>query len=107
MAIIFFTHWASKYVHLHFRGQYKVIVQTGDGGSKEVASYNGSGSFGELALMYNMPRAATVQAESEGTLWAMSRVTFRRVVLKNAFKKRQMYEKLIDSVPMLKSLEVI
>lgn len=26
-----------------------------------VGQYEGSGSFGELALMYNMPRAATVQ----------------------------------------------
>lgn len=56
--------------------------------------------------MYNMPRAATVQAESDGSLWAMDRQTFRRIVLKSAFKKRQMYESLLDSVPMLKSLEV-
>jgi cAMP-dependent protein kinase regulator len=27
-----------------------------------VGGYDGSGSFGELALMYNTPRAATVQA---------------------------------------------
>jgi len=56
-------------------------------------------------LMYNMPRAATVQAETDGSLWAMNRVTFRRIVLKNAYKKRQTYEALLDAVPMLKTLE--
>ena len=69
-------------------------------------AYEDTGSFGELALMYNMPRAATIQAETEGSLWAMDRQTFRRIVLKNAFKKRQMYEQLLNAVPMLKSLEV-
>ena len=32
-----------------------------DAGPKKVMTYEGKGSFGELALLYNMPRAATVQ----------------------------------------------
>lgn len=52
-----------------------------------------------------MPRAATIKAASEGSLWAMDRQTFRRILLKSAFKKRKMYENLIDSVPMLKTLQ--
>ncbi|CAL8103240.1 unnamed protein product [Orchesella dallaii] len=87
-------------------GKYKVFVQMeGEAEPKIVANYDGHGSFGELALMYNMPRAATVQAETDGSLWAMDRLTFRRIVLKNAYRKRQMYESLIDAVPMLKTLE--
>lgn len=39
----------------------------------QVLTYDGQGSFGELALMYNTPRAATVVATSEGVLWAMVR----------------------------------
>ncbi|XP_065347486.1 cAMP-dependent protein kinase type II regulatory subunit [Cloeon dipterum] len=72
---------------------------------RQVYKYEGSGSFGELALMYNMPRAATIQAATEGSLWAMDRQTFRRILLKSAFRKRKMYESLIESVPMLKALE--
>ncbi|ODM93013.1 cAMP-dependent protein kinase type II regulatory subunit [Orchesella cincta] len=87
-------------------GKYKVFVKfDGEQDPKHVAGYDGTGSFGELALMYNMPRAATVQSDSNGSLWAMDRQTFRRIVLKNAYKKRQMYETLIESVPMLKTLE--
>lgn len=75
--------------------------------ARQVYKYENGGSFGELALMYNMPRAATIQAASQGSLWAMDRQTFRRILLKSAFRKRKMYESLIESVPMLKALEVI
>uniref|UniRef100_A0A1A9ZE01 cAMP-dependent protein kinase type II regulatory subunit n=1 Tax=Glossina pallidipes TaxID=7398 RepID=A0A1A9ZE01_GLOPL len=82
-------------------GVYKVIVN-----DNHIHTYNNSGIFGELALLYNMPRrAATVQAETEGLLWAMDRQTFRRILLKSAFKKRKMYESLLNSVPMLKALQ--
>ena len=42
-----------------------------------------------------------------GTLWAMDRSTFRRIVLKSAFQKRKMYESLLEKVPLLTSLSVI
>lgn len=89
-----------------FRGIYHAYVATDDGKQLLVHTYNNKGSFGELALMYNMPRAATIKAETKGFLWAMDRLTFRRIVLKSAFKKRKMYEALIDNVPMLKALQV-
>ena len=34
------------------------------------------------------------------------RVTFRRIIVKNNAKKRKMFESFIESVPLLKSLEV-
>lgn len=71
-----------------------------------MGKYDNTGSFGELALMYNLPRAATIQAVTNGALWAMERQTFRRILLKSACRKRKMYEALLESVPMLKTLEV-
>lgn len=68
--------------------------------------YEHNVSFRELTLLYNMPRAATIKAKSDGLLWAMNRQIFRRIVLKSAFKKRKMYEELIKVVPMLKALQV-
>jgi cAMP-dependent protein kinase regulator len=87
-------------------GTYLTFVKAEtDTEARQVYKYEGSGSFGELALMYNMPRAATIQASTEGSLWAMDRQTFRRILLKSAFRKRKMYESLIESVPMLVALE--
>lgn len=85
-------------------GIYHAFVADNDQ-QKWIHTYENKGSFGELALLYNMPRAATIQAASDGSLWAMDRQTFRRIVLKSAFKKRKMYENLIDCVPMLKTLQ--
>jgi cAMP-dependent protein kinase regulator len=51
-----------------FSGFYDIIVN-----NNTVGKYENKGSFGELALMYNQPRAATIIATSEGSLWAMVR----------------------------------
>ncbi|KAF9824505.1 hypothetical protein SFRURICE_001389 [Spodoptera frugiperda] len=77
-------------------GMFDVLVTGDDRIEKVVHTYEGSGSFGELALMYNMPRAASVRAQTPGQLWAMDRHTFRRILLKSAFKKRKLYEDLLE-----------
>uniref|UniRef100_A0A8C5KIS4 cAMP-dependent protein kinase type II-alpha regulatory subunit n=1 Tax=Jaculus jaculus TaxID=51337 RepID=A0A8C5KIS4_JACJA len=87
------------------RGTYDILV-TKDNQTRSVGQYDNHGSFGELALMYNTPRAATIVATSEGSLWGLDRVTFRRIIVKNNAKKRKMFEAFIESVPLLKSLEV-
>lgn len=75
-------------------------------GSKLVATITSGGSFGELALMYNAPRAATVVCSSENaTLWALDRVTFRTILMEHTSKKRRMYEQFLSEVPILVSLE--
>ncbi|CAM5125447.1 unnamed protein product [Eretmochelys imbricata] len=87
------------------RGLYDIFV-TRESQPRCVGRYDNHGSFGELALMYNTPRAATIVATTEGALWGLDRVTFRRIILKNNAKKRKTFELFIESVPLLKSLEV-
>lgn len=85
-------------------GTFDVFVIRNDEESK-VFNYNNEGSFGELALMYNTPRAATVVATSTGIVWALDRMTFRRIICGAASRKREMYQSFLESVPMLKTLE--
>uniref|UniRef100_A0A0B8RXG2 cAMP-dependent protein kinase type II-alpha regulatory subunit n=1 Tax=Philothamnus irregularis TaxID=1899461 RepID=A0A0B8RXG2_9SAUR len=85
-------------------GSYDIFVAR-ESQTRCVGRYDNHGSFGELALMYNTPRAATIVATTEGALWGLDRVTFRRIILKNNARKRKMYELFIESVPLLKSLE--
>ncbi|KAJ7353845.1 cAMP-dependent protein kinase type II-beta regulatory subunit [Desmophyllum pertusum] len=85
------------------KGVFDIYVKI-DGQDKLVGAYNEKGSFGELALMYNTPRAATIVATSEGVLWALDRNTFRRILLKAAAKKRRIHENLLENVPMLKEI---
>ncbi|KAK1788871.1 hypothetical protein P4O66_015786 [Electrophorus voltai] len=87
------------------RGNFDILLKS-DGTSRAVGSYDNRGSFGELALMYNTPRAATIVATSTGALWCLDRLTFRRIIVKNNAKKRKMYEAFIETLPLLTSLEV-
>ncbi|KAF2805197.1 camp-binding domain-like protein [Mytilinidion resinicola] len=75
-----------------------------DGLGNKVGSVGPGGSFGELALMYNAPRAATVASTEPSTLWALDRVTFRRILMDSAFQRRRMYEGFLEEVPLLSSL---
>uniref|UniRef100_A0A2K5PJU9 cAMP-dependent protein kinase type II-alpha regulatory subunit n=1 Tax=Cebus imitator TaxID=2715852 RepID=A0A2K5PJU9_CEBIM len=82
------------------------ILVTEDNQTRSVGQYDNHGSFGELALMHNTSRAATIVATSEGSLWGLDRVTFRRIIVKNNAKKRKTFESFIESVPFLKSLDL-
>ena len=96
-----------------------VVIKQGEAGDNFYVIYEGSfdiivdgkkmaemkeGFFGELALMYNQPRGATVKATSNAILWAMDRTAFRQIVLQSAYNKRKLYDNLLESVPMLKSI---
>ncbi|XP_037093687.1 cAMP-dependent protein kinase type I regulatory subunit-like, partial [Pollicipes pollicipes] len=45
--------------------------------SELVTTISEGGSFGELALIYGTPRAATVRARTDVKLWAIDRDTYR------------------------------
>lgn len=44
---------------------------------KKVQDYEPGSGFGELALLYNAPRAATVIAKGNVRVWCVDRTTFR------------------------------
>mmetsp|Transcript_22723 Transcript_22723/g.77300 ORF Transcript_22723/g.77300 Transcript_22723/m.77300 type:complete len:1214 (-) Transcript_22723:91-3732(-) len=53
-------------------------------GSQKVLNYGPSSCFGELALLYGSPRAATVKATTTSKLWALDRGAFTSLVVKNS-----------------------
>jgi cAMP-dependent protein kinase regulator len=90
-------------------GDYFYIVESGTFdcfvNDQIVTHYESGGSFGELALMYNAPRAATIIATSPSVVWALDRVTFRTILMEHTNRKRRMYESFLEEVPLLKSLK--
>ena len=69
-----------------------------------VMTYTTGKNFGELALMYNTPRAATIVAASECVLWAIGRDVFRSLILATYMRKRQHFESILETVPLLQSM---
>lgn len=55
-------------------------------------TYQPGEAFGELSLLYNAPRAATIIANEECQLWRLDRETFNHIVKDAANKKRAQYE---------------
>jgi len=70
-----------------------------------VKQYGPGDAFGELALLYNSPRAATVKAKTKAVLWSLDRETFNHIVKDAAMKKRERYEKFLRSVEILSTIE--
>lgn len=63
-------------------------------------------SFGELALLYNAPRAATITCKSEACeLWSLDRNTFNNIVKQAVQKKREKYDDFLEKVEILKCME--
>ncbi|CDW60154.1 cAMP-dependent protein kinase regulatory subunit [Trichuris trichiura] len=63
------------------------------------------GSFGELALIYGTPRAATVKAKTAVKLWALDRDTYRRILMGSTMRKRKMYDEFLSKVKILEDLD--
>lgn len=70
-----------------------------------VTTIGEAGSFGELALIYGTPRAATVKAKTDVKLWAIDRDTYRRILMGNTIRKRKLYEEFLSKVSILESLD--
>ena len=67
-------------------------------------NYSTGEYFGELALLYNAPRAANIFAISEATLYTLDRECFNYIVKDAAIKHREKFEKFLSEVELLSSL---
>jgi len=99
----------------------EVIIQQGDEGdnfyvidegevdvyvdNSLVTSISEGGSFGELALIHGTPRAATVKAKVESKFWGIDRDSYRRILMGNTIRKRNVYEDFLSKVSVLESLD--
>jgi len=83
------------------KGEVDVFVN-----NEYVLSIKEGGSFGELALIYGTPRAATVVAKSDMvTLWAIDRGSYRAILMGSTMRKRKMYDEFLSKVQILADLD--
>lgn len=84
-------------------GDVLYVVETGTlachkiigGENKFLKNFEAGDVFGELALLYNAPRAASIKASTEALLWELDRNTFNHIVKEASQKKREKYEEFL------------
>lgn len=67
--------------------------------------YEPGEAFGELALLYNAPRAATITADEECLLYALDRATFNHIVKDAARHRREKYEAFLAKIELLATMD--
>ncbi|XP_072037721.1 cGMP-dependent protein kinase egl-4-like isoform X2 [Amphiura filiformis] len=103
----------------HF-DQGQIIIREGDAGAEfyvaaegelevskagKVLGKMGSGKvFGELAILYNCTRTATVTAASKTDLWAIDRKVFQMIMMKTSMQRHEEHLKFLKSVHLLRDL---
>uniref|UniRef100_A0A8C7DKR9 cGMP-dependent protein kinase n=1 Tax=Oncorhynchus kisutch TaxID=8019 RepID=A0A8C7DKR9_ONCKI len=61
-------------------------------------------AFGELAILYNCKRTATVKAVSQAHIWALDRQTFQSIMMKSTQATQEEYFSFLRSVSLLRDL---
>jgi cAMP-dependent protein kinase regulator len=87
------------YFYIIEKGAFTVLV---DG--KPVSKLGDGKSFGELALVYNTPRQATVVADQPSALFSLSRQTFKFILANNTDHFNTDVRAALHKVPILESL---
>ncbi len=71
---------------------------------KFLCNYKTGDAFGELALLYNAPRAANIRAISQSILFSLDRETFNNIVKDAMIKKRDQFKEFFSKIELLDSL---
>jgi CRP-like cAMP-binding protein len=80
-------------------GKAEVIIN-----GASVATLHHGSAFGELALIHNVPRAATIRSVTNCQLWAVDRVTFRTLLASTASHSRDEKVAALRNVSLFQNL---
>jgi len=94
----------ASFFYIIKNGKFDVMTKKTENGKEEterVGQLKTGHSFGELALIYTAPRAATVKAVVESELWVMDRSDFKKILADKNDKCKE-YVGYLDKVDLLR-----
>ena len=75
-----------------------------NGKSKNIL--NAGGSFGELALLYNASRSASILVLEDSYLWGIDGYTFRTVIQEMSTRDLEENKVFIEKIPLFSKLSL-
>ena len=91
-------------------GEHLYIVETGEytvhlqqAGPQPVSTITAGAVFGDIAILYNCPRAATIKCSSAGTLWSLERRMFQ-LIMRSTKNAVSLASKVLNEIPLLSGL---
>ncbi|XP_041674951.1 cGMP-dependent protein kinase 1 [Drosophila eugracilis] len=99
-SLIIHEHEEGSEIYVSAEGQYNVIR-----GGQLVANFGPATVFGELAILYNAPRQATIQAATDAHVWKIERETFRAIMQISGSREREENLQFLRSAPFLQEFD--
>jgi len=88
-----------SHLYVSGEGEYDVVK---DG--KVLGRLGVGKAFGELAILYNCKRTASIKAVTDGKLWALERSVFQKIMMSTGIKKTENQVNFLKIVPLLSTL---
>lgn len=109
------TDASKRIINQGDQGDFLFVIESGtldcfiknknDDGETKVYTYKSGEVFGEIALLYNCPRQASIVSGDACVLWQLDRDTFNHIVKEAAEKKRKRYDVFLSKVPLLQAMD--
>eukprot|EP01038_Epipyxis_sp_PR26KG_P013946 gene13946-18703_t len=100
----------------------ETIIQEGDSGdlfyileegeceiiknNESLGTLQSPASFGDLALMYNSPRAATIRSITPCTLWTLDRVFFRQALVTSSSNQNVQLSQFLSKITLFQNIGI-
>lgn len=86
-------------IYVSEEGTFDVIKQ-----GKIIGQFGGETVFGELAILYNAKRFASIRAVTDAKVWKIDRDKFRKIMVISGSKEREENLNFLRSAPFLNDL---
>ncbi|XP_035229391.1 cGMP-dependent protein kinase, isozyme 1-like isoform X2 [Stegodyphus dumicola] len=88
-----------RHLYVSAEGELEVIK-----GEKSLGKMGPGKAFGELAILYNCTRTATVKAVTDALLWVLDRRAFQTIMMVTGIQRQEENINFLKSVPLLQNL---
>ncbi|KAK4873539.1 hypothetical protein RN001_015568 [Aquatica leii] len=90
---------AGAHLYVSAEGDFDVIKD-----DKVLGSMGPGKAFGELAILYNCTRTASIQVTTDAKVWVLDRKVFQQIMVRTGLQRLQDNINFLRSVPLLQNL---